>query len=78
MKTKTSVTLSPEILALIDRHAEGGGSRSAFIELAVRTYLELKERRERDRSDLETINRSAARLNREALDVLQYQAESQE
>ena len=36
MKIKTSVTLSEELVALIDSHTEGETNRSAFIELAVR------------------------------------------
>jgi metal-responsive CopG/Arc/MetJ family transcriptional regulator len=75
MKVKTSVTLSSDIISLIDQHAEGESNRSAFIELAVRTYLEMLKRRNRDASDLRTINRLSAKLNREARDVLTYQAE---
>ena len=30
---------------MIDKHAEGETNRSAFIELAVRTYLQILERR---------------------------------
>ena len=75
MKVKTSVTLSQEILALIDQHVEGENNRSAFIELAVKTYLELIIRKKRDQNDLQIINRLSEKLNREAIDVLQYQAE---
>lgn len=75
MKVKTSITLSREILDLIDKYAEGEYSRSAFIELAVRTYLDLFERNRRDQNDLEIINRHSEKINREALDVLQYQTE---
>jgi metal-responsive CopG/Arc/MetJ family transcriptional regulator len=53
----------------------GGINRSAFIELAVRTYLQLLQRRERDQQDLRTINRLAGKLNKEAEDVLDYQRE---
>jgi metal-responsive CopG/Arc/MetJ family transcriptional regulator len=75
MKMKTSITLSEEVLSQIDRYAEGASNRSAFIELAVRTYLELVQRNKRDRRDLEIINRLSEKLNREAKEVLQYQAE---
>ena len=75
MKVKTSVTLSQEILDLIDRYIEGESNRSAFIELAVKTYLELIKRNKRDQEDLQIINSISEKLNREALDVLQYQAE---
>lgn len=75
MKVKTSVTLSKEIVALIDKHAEGETNRSAFIELAVRTYLKILQQKERDRRDLRTINCLSEKLNKEAEDVLDYQRE---
>ena len=75
MKAKTSITLSQEILDLIDQHVEGESNRSAFIELALRTYLELVERNKRDAQDLQIINHVSEKLNREARDVLQYQTE---
>jgi metal-responsive CopG/Arc/MetJ family transcriptional regulator len=75
MKTKTSITLSQDLLAAIDEHVKEDDNRSAFIELAVRTYLEILNRQKRDRHDLEIINTFAAKLNKEAFDVLDYQAE---
>ncbi len=75
MKVKTSVTLSKDVIALIDEHAEGENKRSAFIELAVRTYLAILKRQKRDQDDLRTINRLSERLNKEAADVLSYQVE---
>jgi metal-responsive CopG/Arc/MetJ family transcriptional regulator len=75
MKIKTSVTLSRDVIALIDEHAEGENNRSAFIELAVRTYLEILQRKKRDQDDLRTINRLSDKLNKEAEDVLSYQVE---
>ena len=75
MKIKTSVTLSREIVAMIDKQVDGETNRSAFIELAVRTYLQILQRRDRDRKDLRTINRLSDKLNKEAEDVLNYQRE---
>ena len=75
MKVKTSVTLSREVLALIDQNVERESNRSSFIELAVRTYLELIKRNKRDQKDLEIINRISDKLKSEAIDVLRYQAE---
>ena len=75
MKIKTSVTLSRDVIALIDQHAEGENNRSAFIELAVRTYLQILQRKKRDQADLRTINRLSEKLNKEAEDVLGYQLE---
>lgn len=75
---RLSITLSREILDQIDQYAEGANNRSASIELAVRTYIELVKRNKRDQRDLKIINRLSEKLNREALDVLQYQAELQD
>jgi len=75
MKVKTSITLSQEMIALIDEHMEGDSNRSAFIEAAVRAYLELVKRKRRDQADLHTINRLSEKPNKEAKDVLAYQVE---
>jgi metal-responsive CopG/Arc/MetJ family transcriptional regulator len=73
MKVKTSVTLSGTLLAAIDRHAGRNGNRSEFIETAVRAYIAALVRKQQNARDLAIINRRAARLNREANDVLGYQ-----
>jgi metal-responsive CopG/Arc/MetJ family transcriptional regulator len=75
MKVKTSVTLSKDVIELIDAHAESESNRSAFIELAVRAYLQILRKKKRDQDDLRTINRLSAKLNKEAEDVLGYQME---
>ena len=74
MKEKTSITLSKDVLARIDRLAGSKHSRSAFIERVLRRYLRQRERAAMNARDLELINRAAERLNREAEEVLQYQA----
>ena len=74
MKEKTSVTLSKEVLRGIDRLAGPKQSRSAFIESVLAEHLRARARAERDARDIAIINRNAERLNREALDVLEYQA----
>ncbi len=80
MKQKTSITLSRDLLAAIDRLAATRGkgargtSRSAVIERVLRIYFRRRSRRERDAAELERLNRAAARLNHEAEDVLAYQA----
>ena len=54
--------------------AETGESRSEVIERMLREgFAELD--RERDRRELELINRNADKLNEEAEDVLSYQVE---
>ena len=75
MKVKTSVTLSEDLLAQLDRLLVRGGSRSAVLEEALREYLANRKRRKRDARDLEILNSEADRLNEEALDVLDYQVE---
>jgi len=70
VRVKTSITL-PE--ALLDRLDRVDKNRSALLERAAVVYLSQLEREERERRDLEIINRNAKRLNREALDTLEYQ-----
>jgi hypothetical protein len=48
-------------------------NRSALLERAALAYLADIERKKRDQRDLEIIDRNAKRLNREALDTLEYQ-----
>ena len=74
MKEKTSVTLSPEVLAGIDNFAGSRQSRSAFIETVLIEFLRQRTRAERDARDIEIINRNAAQLNRDAEDGLEEQA----
>jgi len=73
MKTKTSITISDDLLKLIDANVEGENRRSAFIEEAVKAYLDVLKRHKRDRRDLEIINRLSDKLNREAEEVLSFQ-----
>ena len=74
MKEKTSITLSKDLLAKIDRIAGSRHSRSAFIERVLRRYLRERTRAAIHARDLSLINRAADRLNREAVDALEYQA----
>ena len=74
MKEKTSITLSGEVLAGIDRLAGSKHSRSAFIERVLRRYLRERARAAVQASDLERINAASERLNSEAADVMEYQA----
>jgi hypothetical protein len=70
VRVKTSITLPKELLGRLDRIDK---NRSAFLERAAIAYLARLEREARDQRDLDIINRNAARLNREALDTLEYQ-----
>jgi metal-responsive CopG/Arc/MetJ family transcriptional regulator len=74
MKEKTSITLSSDVLAQVDRTAGSKASRSAFIESVLREYFKAKVRAAINARDLELINANADYLNREMEDVLQYQA----
>lgn len=75
MKVKTSVTLSPETIEAIDEIAGARSNRSRLIEQAVVEFVASHRRRQREAKDLEILNRSAERLNRETEDVLRYQVE---
>jgi metal-responsive CopG/Arc/MetJ family transcriptional regulator len=74
MKEKTSITLSNDVLASIDRLAGSKHSRSAFIERVLRRYLRERARAAVEARDLARINAAAEQLNSEAADVLEYQA----
>jgi metal-responsive CopG/Arc/MetJ family transcriptional regulator len=73
MKSKTSITLSDDVLAAIDRLAGSGVSRSAFIERVLRAFVRRQERARSEANDLALLNRHAAQLNSQAADVLEYQ-----
>jgi len=76
MKVKTSITLSQDLLKLVDKRARlSKKNRSDFIETAVWDFLARLIRDEQNARDLEIINRRAEYLNREAADVLDYQVQ---
>ena len=73
MKTKTSVTISDDVLRAVDSVAGAHSNRSQFIETAVKRFLEHIRRERRNARDLEIINRRSKRLNRGAAAVLDFQ-----
>jgi metal-responsive CopG/Arc/MetJ family transcriptional regulator len=77
MKEKTSITLSSDLLAEVDRLAGPKQSRSAFIERVLRNFMRQRARAAIHDRDRDRINRAADRLNREAADVLEYQASTE-
>ena len=77
MKEKTSITLSKDLLARVDRVAGPKQSRSAFIEGVLRKYLRDRQRAKIDARDLDLLNQAADRLNVEAEDVLEYQGQNE-
>jgi metal-responsive CopG/Arc/MetJ family transcriptional regulator len=70
VKVKTSITLPKDLLGRMDSVDK---NRSALLERAALAYLAHLERQARDRKDVEIIDRNAKRLNREAMDTLEYQ-----
>ena len=74
MKFKTSITLERDVVNTIDLQVDEYGSRSGFLEVAARRLLARLAKEAKDRRDRSIINRRAATLNREAEDVLDYQA----
>jgi len=75
MKSKTSITLSEDILLNVKRVARKGESRSETIERLLSERLgEEAARRARER-EVAQINRHAEALNAEAADVLAFQGD---
>jgi metal-responsive CopG/Arc/MetJ family transcriptional regulator len=74
MKVKTSISLSPQLLAEIDELCQPASNRSAFIESALWTVIDQMRRDAETARDMEIINRRADYLNRETADALSYQA----
>jgi metal-responsive CopG/Arc/MetJ family transcriptional regulator len=73
MKVKTSITLSEDLMAIIEDKAKQYKSRSDFIEYALRNYIKLLVRNQQSERDGKIINKQVEHLNREAEDVLTYQ-----
>jgi predicted transcriptional regulator len=75
MKVKTSISLSPDTLRAVDRLAGKRSNRSRVIERAIVEFVTRRRRAARDRRDLALLNGAAAILNKEMLEVLQFQVE---
>ena len=76
MKLKTSVTLSADLVRMLDRAGRKGEPRSQTLERLLRLTLAEQARKEAEARDRALINRHADALNAEADDVLKYQIES--
>jgi metal-responsive CopG/Arc/MetJ family transcriptional regulator len=74
MRVKTSVTIDERVLKAIDKTTTRTRSRSRVIEDAAREFLARRARAAREARDLAILNGSAEELNKEAEDVLRYQA----
>jgi len=75
MKVKTSITLSEDLVHSIDEKVGKQKNLSKFIEKAVWDFIERQAKRERDMEDMRILNKKAVKLNKEAEDVLSYQAD---
>jgi metal-responsive CopG/Arc/MetJ family transcriptional regulator len=74
MKVGISITLSEELLEVVDQRAkQHKKNRSDSIEAAVWAFIGRLIRDERNARDTEIINQRADHLNQEAADVLAYQ-----
>jgi metal-responsive CopG/Arc/MetJ family transcriptional regulator len=61
MKTKTSITLSEDVVKAMDKLSGQYKNRSEFIELALRHYIAQLIRQQRNARDLEIINQHVSR-----------------
>jgi metal-responsive CopG/Arc/MetJ family transcriptional regulator len=76
MKSKTSLTLSEDLVAIIDRLAGPKVSRSAYIEQILREYVDRRAQARKDAREIAAINRNAPQLNVEMSDALSFQVNS--
>ena len=76
MKTKTSLTLSEDLIARIDKLAGSKVSRSSYIEQILRDFVDGRAQARKDAREIAAINRHAAQLNAEMNDALSFQANS--
>ena len=74
MKLKTSLTLSEDLVAKLDRLAGPHVSRSSFVENILRDFVEGRAQARRNAREVAEINRHAAKLNAEMKDALSFQA----
>ncbi|MEQ1933764.1 MAG: ribbon-helix-helix domain-containing protein [Fimbriimonadaceae bacterium] len=74
MKLKTSLTLSEDLVAKLDRLAGPKASRSSFIENILRDFVEGRAQAKRDAREVAAINRHTAKLNAEMKDALSFQS----
>jgi metal-responsive CopG/Arc/MetJ family transcriptional regulator len=76
MKVKTSLTLSADLIARIDKLAGSKVSRSSYIDQILRDFLDGLAQARKDAREIAAINRHAAELNAEMSDALSFQANS--
>jgi metal-responsive CopG/Arc/MetJ family transcriptional regulator len=74
MKTKTSLTLSEDLVKTLDKLAGPKVSRSAFIENILRQFVDRRIAARRDAQAVAAINKHATQLNAEMSDTLSFQS----
>ena len=74
MKVKTSIILSEDVLRALEEHVVSYKNRSDFIEAALWAFIKQKIRDGQNARDRTILSRRADALNKEAQDVLSYQA----
>ena len=74
MKIKTSLTLSEELVATLDKLAGPKTARSAYIERILQEFVDRRAQARKDAREIAAINRHAAELNGEMADALSFQA----
>jgi metal-responsive CopG/Arc/MetJ family transcriptional regulator len=77
MKSKTSLTLSEDLVATIDKLAGPKMSRSAYIEQILREFVERRAQARKGAREVAAINRHAVQLNSEMSDALTFQVNSE-
>jgi metal-responsive CopG/Arc/MetJ family transcriptional regulator len=76
MKTKTSLTLSGDLIARIDKLAGSKVSRSSYIEQILMDFVDGLAQARKDAREIAAINRHAAQLNAQMSDALSFQVNS--
>lgn len=72
MRVRTSVTLPEELLVEVDALAGKKNGRSAVVESALVAYVAKEKPKKLNRRDIRIINENAEKLNKEALETLEY------
>lgn len=70
---KISISLPRDLLASVDKLVGKDRKRSKIIESALREYISRAPVNDLERGEIDLINAHSDELNREALDVLEYQ-----
>src|ERR1700730_13031322 len=78
MKSKTSLTLSEDLVASIDKLAGAKVSRSAYIEQILREFVDRRALARKSAREVAAIDRHAVQLNSEMSGALSFQGSAAE